>query len=96
MEGWEAIGWAWGIMKLFFAERGWDTLWETVAGLPFFHLLPPAHVGLKHPVPESGRLRSARSQGARNTVSSQCGREEEVLVGEREPTQNLLPPKMCT
>lgn len=34
MEGWEAIGWAWGIMKLFFAERGWDTLWETVAGLP--------------------------------------------------------------
>lgn len=51
-------------MILFFAERGWDTLWET-GRAPFFHLLPPAHVGLKHPVPESGRLRSARSQGTK-------------------------------
>ena len=70
-----------------FAGRGWDTPWET-GRAPFFHLLPPAHVGLSHPVSESGRLRSDgfamranvgsyRSQGARDIVSSQCGREEE-------------------
>lgn len=92
-------------MKLVFADRGWDTLWETVAGLPFIHPLSPAHAGLKHPVPESGRLRSDglpmganvgsyRSQGARGILSFQCVKEEESSdPGRQKPSKTCCLPK---
>lgn len=80
---------------------------EECGRVSFFHLLSPTHMGLKHPVPKSGRHRSDRSlmwekvgsthiSGQEASLVPNMGGKKRVLTGERKTIQNLLPSsKMC-